>query len=310
MKVLVNTKDMPRDEWLKWRLKGIGGSDVSVIAGKNPFRSVYQLWMEKVGLVIPQEEENDYTHFGTILESVVRREFMERTGIKVRARHALFQSEEYPFMMANLDGIIYEDGQLVIFEAKTASAYKEDVWEKGVPEEYLLQIQHYMAVTGAKKTYIAALVGGNHFYYHEVLRDENLIADIIQMEYHFWNDNVLAGVEPEADGSKATADYLGNRYPEAFTQEPVLLPDECLGLCEEYDRVKDEIDRLNQQQTEISNRMKRMLGTHAVGIVGSRRVTWQNYSRTSFDQKKLKEDDMKLFKKYQKTSTYRRFMVA
>lgn len=34
-------------EWLKWRTMGIGGSDASVIAGVNPYRSVFQLWKEK-----------------------------------------------------------------------------------------------------------------------------------------------------------------------------------------------------------------------------------------------------------------------
>lgn len=43
MKVLVKTKDLSRDEWLRYRTKGIGGSDVSIIAGINPYKSVYQL---------------------------------------------------------------------------------------------------------------------------------------------------------------------------------------------------------------------------------------------------------------------------
>lgn len=310
MKILVNTKDLNREEWLKWRTRGIGGSDVSVIAGKNPFRSVYQLWLEKTGQLTPQEEENDYIHFGNVLEGIVKKEFSLRTGLRVRAKHALLQSEEHPFMLANLDGVINENGEQVIFEAKTASAYKEDIWKNGVPEEYLLQIQHYMFVTGAKKAYIAALVGGNHFYYHEVPRDDSMIADIIAMEEYFWNECVLARVEPKADGSKATTDYMNSRYPSAESEEPVMLPKECLQLCDEYDKLKEEIDILSEKQAEISNKMKRMLGHHSFGTVGDRRISWRNCSRTSFDQKRLEADNTELFKKYQKTTMYRRFMVA
>ena len=87
----------------------------------------------------------------------------------------ILQSSEYPFMLADLDGVIKEDGKMCIFEAKTASAYKQEIWEKGVPEAYILQVQHYMAVTGAEKAYVAALVGGNRFYRYEVLRDDALI---------------------------------------------------------------------------------------------------------------------------------------
>ena len=57
MKVLVKTADLSRADWLKWRTKGIGGSDASVIAGINPYKSVYQLWKEKTGQIEPEEED-------------------------------------------------------------------------------------------------------------------------------------------------------------------------------------------------------------------------------------------------------------
>ena len=310
MKVVARTKDMPRREWLRWRTNGIGGSDASVIAGCNPYKSVYELWKEKTGQTEPEEVENDYVHFGIVLEAVVRNEFMQRTGLKVRAKNAILQSDEYPFMFANLDGIIYENGKKSIFEAKTASAYKEEEWKRGTPVEYQYQIQHYMAVTGAEKTYIAALIGGNHFCYHVVERDENMIHEIICMERTFWNDCVLGGNAPVADGSEATTKYLSNQFPLAINKDPVALPDECRFLCEQYDQVADEIGRLEKMQTELANRMKAMLGKHETGVVGDRRISWRNYTRTSFDQKKFKENEEELYNKYQKTATYRRFMVA
>ena len=178
MRVVVKTKNLTRKEWLEYRTHGIGGSDVSIIAGINPFRSVHELWLEKTGQIKIEETESEYAYLGTLLEPIVRKEFMTRTGLKVRQKHMLLQSDEYPFMYADLDGVINENGEFVIFEAKTASQYKKELWEEGVPAEYILQVQHYMAVTGAKKTYIAALIGGNHFMYHVVERDEKMIAKI------------------------------------------------------------------------------------------------------------------------------------
>ena len=163
MRKLVSTRDMEKKEWLKWRTMGIGGSDASVIAGVNPYRSVFQLWKEKTGQEEPEEKDSEYTHFGSLLEPVIKREFTRRTGLKVRNRYAILQSEEYPFMLADLDGIVYENHKMCIFEAKTASAYKKEIWEQRVPLEYLYQIQHYMAVTGAKNIYLAPLTGSNHF---------------------------------------------------------------------------------------------------------------------------------------------------
>lgn len=89
MRVLVKTADMPREEWLKWRTKGIGGSDASIIAGVNKFKSIFQLWLEKTGQIVPEESESEYTHFGNVLEPVVKKEFTRRTGLKVRAKKML-----------------------------------------------------------------------------------------------------------------------------------------------------------------------------------------------------------------------------
>ncbi len=309
MRVVVKTNNLTREEWLKYRTGGIGGSDVSVIAGINPFRSVHQLWLEKTGQVEPEEGESEYTHFGTILEPIVRKEFMERTGIKVRQKHMLLQSEEYPFMYADLDGVINEDGELAIFEAKTASQYKMDTWEDGVPAGYILQVQHYMAVTGAKKTYIAALVGGNHFVYHVVERDEVMIAKIIAMEKYFWETNVIGGVEPIPDGSEATTNYFNSRFSNS-NGEVIELPEEALAICEEYERLSEQLKEIETAKNAAANQLKVLLKEAEVGTVGERRIVWKQIFKSSLDQKRLKEEKPDIYNGYITQSSYRRLSVA
>ena len=309
MKVVVKTSNLTREEWLKYRTKGIGGSDVSIIAGINPFKSVHQLWLEKTGQAEPEEEGSEYTHFGTLLEPIVRKEFMERTGIKVRQKHMLLQSEEHPFMFADLDGVINEDGQLCIFEAKTASAYKQEVWEEEVPAPYILQVQHYMAVTGAKKTYIAALVGGNHFFYHEVERDEEMIATIIVMEKYFWQHHVMGGVEPVPDGSEATTRYFNERFRNS-NGETIELPDEVLQVCEEYDNLTRQIRELETAKNAAANQLKSYLGEAEAGTVGDRKITWKSVSKNSVDTKRLKSEHPDIYTDCLTQSSYRRFLVA
>lgn len=309
MKVVVKTSNLTREEWLKYRTKGIGGSDVSIIAGINPFKSVHQLWLEKTGQAEPEEEGSEYTHFGTLLEPIVRKEFMERTGIKVRQKHMLLQSEEHPFMFADLDGVINEDGQLCIFEAKTTSAYKQEVWEEEVPAPYILQIQHYMAVTGAKKTYIAALVGGNHFFYHVVERDEEMIAKIIVMEKYFWQHHVMGGVEPVPDGSEATTRYFNERFRNS-NGETIELPDEVLQVCEEYDNLTRQIRELETAKNAAANQLKSYLGEAEAGTVGDRKITWKSVSKNSVDTKRLKSEHPDIYTDCLTQSSYRRFLVA
>ena len=161
--VLVSTENMPYEDWLEYRKQGIGGSDASVVCGINRYKSPVGLWLEKTGQLPPQEA-GEAAYWGNQLEAIVRAEFTKRTGIKVRQVKQLLQSEEHPFMLANLDGICeHPDYGPCIFEAKTASAYKAGEWEDDIQDEYQLQLQHYMSVNGYRAAYIAVFIGGNTF---------------------------------------------------------------------------------------------------------------------------------------------------
>lgn len=309
MKKVVSTLGLSREEWLQYRTQGIGGSDVSIIAGVNPFKSIHQLWLEKTGQIKPEETESEYAHFGTLLEPLVRKEFTARTGIKVRSKNMLLQSSEYPFMYANLDGVIYENGELMIFEAKTVSAYKQEVWENGIPLEYLLQIQHYMAVTGAKKTYIAALVGGNHFFWHEVMRDEELIEKIIAMEKYFWEHHVIGGIEPVPDGSDATTAYLNEKFA-VSNGLTVELPEEVLPICADYENLSKKIKELETAKNAAGNQIKNYMKEYEVGIAGDRKIIWKPIVKNALDTKRLKEERPEIYEAYVSQSSYRRLSVA
>ncbi|MDI9475820.1 MAG: YqaJ viral recombinase family protein, partial [Bacillota bacterium] len=53
---LVDTRTITHEEWLNWRKKGIGGSDVSALLGLNPWRSPLALYYDKVGENEDEEE--------------------------------------------------------------------------------------------------------------------------------------------------------------------------------------------------------------------------------------------------------------
>lgn len=308
-KILADTSNMTRAEWLKYRTMGIGGSDVSVIAGINPYRSVFQLWLEKTGQIEPTESGSECTHFGTILEPIVKQEFTERTGIEITEPKYLYQHKDYPFMLANLDGVVTVDGEDCIFEAKTASVYKQDEWDGRIPPEYMLQIQHYMAVTGLKRTYIAALIGGNHFVYHIIERDDEMITNIIAMERKFWEENVLGGAAPVADGSEATTTYLNKMYSESNAQT-IDLPKEVISICEEYNSISDEIETLSVKKDTLSNHIKSLLQNNEVGVAGKFRVSWKQVNSARFDSSRFKAENPELYGKYVKHSSYRRFGIT
>ena len=96
------TGNLTREEWLQLRRNGIGGSDASVIMGKNPYRSILQLWEEKTGKLPVTDNGNEFTYWGNVMEPIIRKEFMNRTGLKVRQKHAMIFHEEYPYLFAEL----------------------------------------------------------------------------------------------------------------------------------------------------------------------------------------------------------------
>ena len=105
---LVPTGNLAREEWLELRRRGIGGSDASVIMGKNPYRSILRLWEEKTGKAPITEAGNEAAYWGNVMEPIVRKEFTKRTGLKVRQKHFMIFHPEIPYMFADVDGIVTE----------------------------------------------------------------------------------------------------------------------------------------------------------------------------------------------------------
>ena len=307
-KALVSTENMPYEDWLEYRRLGIGGSDASVVCGINRYKSPVELWLDKTSQLPPQEA-GEAAYWGTQLEPFVRSEFTKRTGIEVKQVKELLQSEEYPFMLANLDGICeVPDIGTCIFEAKTASAYKAGEWENTIPDEYMCQIQHYMAVTGYAGTYIAVLIGGNTFKWRFVERDEELISMLIELESAFWN-HVRDSTPPPLDGSDASAKFLAERFHDSIPKSHITLPDTAADLLSQYDEACEQLEIVTERKQKAENLLKEMMGENEVGTTGDRIVTWKSVSQERLDSKTLKAEHPALYKKYANKSSYRRFTI-
>ena len=306
--VLASTENMPYDEWLDWRKKGIGGSDASVVCGINRYKSPVELWLEKTNQ-LPYQEAGEAAYWGTQLEALVKAEFTKRTGIEVNPANQLLQSEAHPFMLANLDGTCQHPNYgTCVFEAKTASAYKAGEWDDAIPDEYILQVQHYLAVTGYKGAYIAVLIGGNTFRWKFIERDEELISMLIQLEGDFW-EHVHAMVPPPLDGSDASAKFLSERFPNSVPKSKIALPDTAVELIQQYEAACENVNQYTEQKQEAENLLKQMLGDSEIGIAEDRVITWKSVAQERLDGKTLKAEHPVLYKKYANQTSYRRFSI-
>jgi len=306
--VLTSTVDLPYLDWLEYRRQGIGGSDASVLCGINKYKSPIELFMEKTGQM-PHQEAGEAAYWGTMLEDLVRTEFSKRTGIEVTPVNEILQSETHPFMLANLDGkCLHAEYGDCVFEAKTASAYLAGEWEDSIPDPYMLQIQHYMAVTGYAGAYVAVLIGGNTFKWKLIERDEEIISMLIELESEFW-EGVQNNVPPPLDGSDACAEFIGARFPNSKPLTKIDLPMEAAALIHQYDAACEQLEHLAGQKQEAENLLKQMLGEYEAGTIADRIITWKTVTQERLDSKTLKVEHPVLYKKFANKTSHRRFSI-
>ena len=58
--VLVDTENLSEEEWLSYRRRGIGGSDVAAILGISPFRTSRALYYDKLNIVSVNDNEENW----------------------------------------------------------------------------------------------------------------------------------------------------------------------------------------------------------------------------------------------------------
>ena len=90
--ILVGTEGLPREQWLEYRRKGIGGSDAAAVLGISPFRTGRDLYYDKLNIVTADDAENwVQLEVGTLLEPLVAKIFAYKTGYKIYRRPFMFQ---------------------------------------------------------------------------------------------------------------------------------------------------------------------------------------------------------------------------
>lgn len=230
--VLVDDTDaLTREQWLQWRKLGIGGSEVAIILGISPFsKTKRDLYLDKLGIQGAVSDENDNwvaKEVGHRLESLVAEIYAQKTGYKVYPIRKMLQHPHFPYLIADVDFFVVKpDGTRGILECKTSHLGKIGEWSNGrVPRHYECQGRHYMCVANVSFAAFACLFSNNEddFRYTEVDRDLEDEEQTIISVGTFWNNHVVARVEPPLDeaGDKALAS-LARFYGAADTSLPEL----------------------------------------------------------------------------------------
>lgn len=302
----IATSGMSREDWLRYRRTGIGGSDAAGIVGLSKWSTPYTIWLDKTNRAV-EKEETEPLRQGRDLEEYVAQRFSERTGKKVRRRNAIMRSTKYTWALANVDRMIVgEDAGL---ECKTTSTLDvRKFHDVEFPEQYYAQCLHYLAVTGADRWYLAVLVLGREFHVYTLQRDEEEIASLMRMEEHFWN-MVLEDSAPSPSGNDADTEAITTIYRESregtvelFGREPML---------EEYERLRQQQNEISTRMAEIENEIKLDMQEAEKGEIGRFRVSWKTQTRRSFQVKEFTKEHPEIsVDGYYKESTSRPFRIT
>ena len=293
------------EEWLELRKGFIGGSDAGAVMGMNPYSSPFAVWAEKTGK-IEGFAGNLITKVGSYLEDLVAQLFTEETGKKVRRKNRMLVNDEYPWACADVDRLVV--GEKALLEIKTTNSFPAMRKIRGgeYPEQWYCQMVHYLAVTGLEKAYLAVLVNCRDLRIFELERDEDEIAALMDAERAFW-EKVTKDIPPEADGSEATTEALGEMY-QGGAGGTILLNWQWL---EKRAKLLEVKKALEKDIDEINNKVKAEMGNYERATDNHFTVTWKSQIKKTFDRKALEKDYPGIeLDKYYKTSTTRVFRVT
>lgn len=179
----------------KDRYKYLGGSEMPTIMGINPFKSRFDLLLEKAGYKEDTFEGNEYTEFGNALEPKIRK-FINSSIKDPFKEDSLIQEN----LRGNTDGVNSD----TVLEIKTTSQTKKTT--KGY-KTYLVQLLFYMSLYHKEKGILAVYERPKDFdtefvplrlqtFEIDIKDHQELLKEIYRAINEFWEDLEIVKENP------------------------------------------------------------------------------------------------------------------
>lgn len=195
---------MSSDEWLQYRKRGIGASEVGAILGLSPYKSSIELFYDKIGEGLGYNMENLAMFLGHEQENLIAKmwSFWDgstesmianyRAGKVVRKMHkvnAYVHNPAYPWLFVSLDRKIikYDDRGEGALELKTIGGYEADKWESGIPPSHIVQVQTQLLVCEFIFGELASLRDNRVFDVIPFDRHDSICQSVVSQTKEFWD---------------------------------------------------------------------------------------------------------------------------
>jgi putative phage-type endonuclease len=287
------------------RTQGLGGSEALAYCGKDPRCSPLQLYLRKIGEAGARPEDDARQEWGHRLEPVVRDWLAEEIGREIVVPTQTLVHPSMPFMMGNLDGVSDDVGIEIKTGDKFMSQEFGEIESDDVPIRYVLQVTHYMVVTGFRRFHIGALLGGNDARHYIVDYDPELGDMLVARAKAFWRHVEMR--EPPAVVNLHDAD---KRWPKSSEHAVIATPGVVLAI-EELKALRAEEKAVGAKADAAELTLKTYMGDAdtLTDAAGRRLASWKTQSRDALDTKALTEAYPDIAAQFRKVSSFRTFRV-
>jgi putative phage-type endonuclease len=273
------------DTWFQLRSTGIGASEIAAVLGESKWGSPLTVYLQKIGESDGQEH-TEAMDWGLKLERVICEELATRADVTITARPpGLLRSTEHTWALASPDAMTYDNEPVEV--KNLAWGYREDEWEDALPQQYYLQCQQQMLVTGAQRCLFGALTHGQRLVWEWVPRNEIAIQRIIVGGAAFWQ-RVLDRNPPSSDGHASDRKALANQATEDDAVELYEADiDGLLGSYQQWRTARLEADKeakaLKKAEEAAGNQIAQRLGHHRSGYtVTGWQMAWKRVERKGY----------------------------
>ena len=236
-----------QDSVNKDREKFLGGSDIPIIMDLSPFKTRFDLLLEKAGYKKDEFTGNIYTDYGNALEPLIR-DFIN-AGIQdpfVEGKHVR-EAEPDEIIGAR----IHTDGENsdTILEIKTTGEVTDDITDYKL---YLVQLVYYMTLTGKQYGLLAVYK-----------RPENMSRDFNPDNLHLFNiargeelvESLVAEIEKAIEHF---IEDLAKVKENPFITEAELLPAEIPDITNKILALESQLEMLKKTEATIKAEKERL----------------------------------------------------
>lgn len=209
----MNALQQGSEAWHEWRAQGIGASEIAVVLGLSPWKSAYQLWMEKTGQA-PRFAGNAATRRGQALED----EALDALSAHLKGAE-LVRGETLKHPTAPLLASLDARHGVAVFDAKCPGDRQYEAMKDGIPPYYEAQLQQQALVCSANG--IAVEKMGLWVYHPEhggylltTTPDQEWRDRILKAAREFW-DRVEMMVWPEDETARLVRELIALKQAEA-----------------------------------------------------------------------------------------------